>query len=198
MRRVGRALRLPDLAKDHPGISSGIAGALVEAADVCFQSQGHSPGVELAALRSKEIPSSIEPAEVETLAFAVEWPASEENVFAAWDDPGPATEWGATAVAIQLARELVDRVVIRRARRSSCGPEPTGFDYWLGPNKGSEDGLQGKTRLEVSGIRNGARSKIEQRARERRRQIRQSDASLLPGLVIVVEFGKPVARVIQI
>jgi hypothetical protein len=48
-------------------------------------------------------------------------------------------------------------------------------------------------RLEVSGIRNGNRGKINARVKQKTEQTRASDAQGLPAYIIVVEFSRPVS-----
>ncbi len=99
------------------------------------------------------------------------------------------TAWGASGVAILVAKEITGLVVTERSVKG------TGFDYWLGED--DEDALpfQGrKARLEVSGILRGTPQDIEARVRRKKKQISPSD-HLGPGLVGVVEFGNPIARV---
>ena len=71
----------------------------------------------------------------------------------------------------------------------------TGFDYWLGEE--SENTMQRKARLEVSGIRNDTASVVHARVRRKIDQISPSALTYpgMPGFVIVVEFGTPLAQV---
>ena len=50
-----------------------------------------------------------------------------------------------------------------------------------------------KARLEVSGIRTGSNSTVSARVEQKLRQISVSSGNL-PGIVVVVEFGTPLAR----
>lgn len=77
--------------------------------------------------------------------------------------------------------------VIERSRR--C----TGFDYWLGDE--TDELLQHKGRLEVSGIRRGENRDVQARVRQKLKQTDRSDDLKLPAYVIVVEFGEPLAEV---
>jgi hypothetical protein len=65
---------------------------------------------------------------------------------------------------------------------------------------GSIDNLdtlfQCKTRLEVSGIRNGSQSILQSRVNMKLKQINPSDA-VAPGYVCIVEFGTPRSRIIE-
>ena len=96
----------------------------------------------------------------------------------------PATEWGATGIAVLLAKEETGHAVVSRS------PKGTGFDYWIGEES---DVFQGKARLEVSGILHGDNQVINSRIKEKKRQISRSDSSGYPGYVVVVEFGQPAA-----
>jgi hypothetical protein len=85
----------------------------------------------------------------------------------------------------------------------SCGLEVlqrskkgTGFDFWLGPATSKEAMFQGKIRLEVSGMRFGDDSEINSRVRQKLKQTDRSDGTF-PAVVVVVEFGRPVAKNVE-
>ena len=80
--------------------------------------------------------------------------------------------------------------VIERSRKG------TRFDYLLGTKDSPGPYLQKKACLEVSGIRQGTDANIDSRVKEKLNQIRRSDI-MLPGYVVVVEFGAPKAKVIE-
>jgi hypothetical protein len=54
----------------------------------------------------------------------------------------------------------------------------------------------GKSRLEVSGIRRGDPRSIAARVNRKKRQMSRS-GTRLPGIVVVVEFSTPLARVLD-
>ena len=100
------------------------------------------------------------------------------------------TEHGAYGVAILLVLALTEYTIIERSRKG------TGFDFWLGNNKNEENLFQGKSRLEVSGIRRGDRQVISERIKRKRIQIGMGDGKL-PGIVVVVEFSMPHSRIVN-
>ncbi|MBW4623103.1 MAG: hypothetical protein KME17_27560 [Cyanosarcina radialis HA8281-LM2] len=55
--------------------------------------------------------------------------------------------------------------------------------------------FQRMARLEVSGIRQGNRSQINARVKQKTKQTRASDAQGLPAYIIVVEFSRPMSIV---
>ncbi|MEG3845987.1 hypothetical protein QT971_01810 [Microcoleus sp. herbarium19] len=84
---------------------------------------------------------------------------------------------------------FVRRVLFTVIERSRKG---TGFDYWLGIQDSTATlPFQRMARLEVSGIRQGNRSQINARVKQKIEQTRASDAQGLPAYIIVVEFARP-------
>jgi hypothetical protein len=150
---------------------------LAQAAMVCLDHQGHGPGVGLAVDGTF------------TARFSLSWSdAVTQAMRRFWNDLEEATQQGAYAIAIVLLHALTGFTVIERSRKG------TGFDWWLG----TEDNLfQGKARLEVSGILQGSHRRIKSRIKSRIMQTQRSDALGLPAYVVVVEFGKPRAEVVE-
>ena len=100
-----------------------------------------------------------------------------------------ATEHAAYGVAFLLVLGQTDYTVMAKSRRG------TGFDYWLGTGE-DDRGLpfHEKERLEVSGIRSGDETQIKARVNQKLKQVRRSDDTRLPALVIVVEFSHPITQ----
>lgn len=170
-------IALRSLESGHPGLTPAAGRSLVEAAAVCLEDQGHPLTAPL-NLTGKTTGTPM-----------IERPEVDEQMRRTWHDDQEATEKGACAVAIVLVQQMEGWAVIQRSRKG------TGFDYWLGL---VDDSLfESKTRLEVSGIRNGTESSVAQRVREKEAQI-SSVPSHLPGLIVVVEFGVPQARVVAV
>ena len=125
--------------------------------------------------------------------YALAWPRVTDQTLRTWADLQEATEYGATAIAVLLAKREVGYAVIERAVKG------TGIDYWLG-HETSGPPFQHKARLEVSGILsvkgsyNDVARAVASRVRQKLRQTRPSSGSL-PAYVIVVEFGTPLAEV---
>ena len=106
-----------------------------------------------------------------------------------------ATEFGATAVAVLLAKRETGYVVIERAMKG------TGIDYWMGDDSEGPP-FQRKARLEISGIlhatgnRGAVMRAVAARVRQKLGQTGRF-GNLLPAYVAVVEFGMPLAEVRQ-
>ncbi len=154
---------------------------MAEAAGVCLELQRHSQGV---LLRVRGNVSK---------RHELIWPSIDAQTFRTWADRQEATEYGATAIAVLLAKNEIGHTVIERAVKS------TGIDYWLG-HEAEGPPFQRKARLEISGILrvDGSDSDVEKavakRVKDKLRQT-QSSSGLLPVYVIVVEFGSPLCEV---
>ena len=174
-------LDLNELKAGIPAITPVWGSALAEAASVCLETQGHRQGVRLivTGLIVKDV--------------ALSWPATSDQTFRTWADLQEATQFGATAIAVLLAKKEIGYTVIERAVKG------TGIDYWLGYETDGPP-FQSKARLEVSGILNAresygsVESGIAKRVGEKIKQS-QTSAGSLPAYIIVVEFGRPIAEV---
>lgn len=159
-------------------ITPAIGNLLAEAAAVCLESQGHTQEVIL------DVDGNIH------ARYSLKWRMlAGEKVDTAWNDADYATEHGAAAIAIMLAKQVIGYDVIERSRRG------TGIDYWLG--EASDVTYQSKARLEVSGIRRGDNVDIQRRLTIKLAQTMRSDTMRggLPVYVVIIEFSKPVAEV---
>ena len=174
----GKQLDLSLLAKGLGVITEAYGASIAEAAAVCLDDQGHEKTVRLAVSGS-----------VRT-AYAVCWNDSTEQARRCWNDEPYATEHGAYAVGILIARDITGLNVVDR----SC--KGTGFDFWLGEDS-SELPFQNKARLEVSGIRKKNDSAFRARSSQKQEQTKASDSSSLDAYVIVVEFGTPRSHVVK-
>jgi len=174
-------LALNDLAAGTPGLTPECAASLAQAASVCLEEEGHAPGAVI------DIDGSFQ------RRFNLQWDEATTQMRRCWADSDEATEFGACGVATLLIHALTDLTIVQRARRGN------GFDYWLGRRDDDPDLLfQGRTRLEVSGVRKGGDSIVNAREREKLRQVeRFANPSVAgtPAIVIVVEFGTPRSRV---
>lgn len=151
---------------------------MAEAAGVCLESQGHTPGARLAVSgRNRR-------------NYSLQWPLISAQSRRTWDDPEEATETGASGIAALLIIRETGYAPIARSRKG------TGIDYWLGDTADATD-LEYKARLEVSGIRRGDSRTVSARVRQKLAQTDPSDPSGLPAYVIVVEFSSPRAEVRQ-
>jgi hypothetical protein len=104
-------------------------------------------------------------------------------------DPEVAVERGACGIAIVLVTAMSGYTVVHRSYKS------TGVDYFLGDR---EDFLfQSKARLEVSGILRGSEREVRRRIKSKVEQTKQSDAMQIPAVIVIVEFSRPVVKVVQ-
>lgn len=157
-----------------PGIlSTANAMASAEAAGVCFEISGHSPGAHMPV--SGDL----------STGHDVVWILSSPAAFSAWADHPKAVEEGATGIAMLLILEETGRVTVERSSKG------TGFDHWLSTPTDAEDGL---ARMETSGILRGTEKAIRDRVRQKLKQTERSDGTKLPAFAIVVEFSRPEAR----
>lgn len=171
-----RVLDLRDLGDGTMvGLSPEVGGSLAQAGAVCLESQQHESGVEL--LFTGPI----------TGRHPLHWEPPNEQARRTWCNEIDATESGAAGVALLLARRLLGYVATSRSRHG------TGFDYWLGPDIDG-DPIRDKVRLEVSGIRKGSPADITRRVRQKLSQMHRG-GSAVSGYAIIVEFGRPTARV---
>ena len=119
--------------------------------------------------------------------YSVQRLAITDQLRSTHSDAQDATEWGACGLAILIICDLTPYTIVERAWKGG------GFDYWLG-NK--DDPLfQKRARLEVSGILDGDKSAINTRIKLKLSQSDASDNTETPAYAIVVEFGKPTARI---
>jgi hypothetical protein len=173
-------LYLQDLTPDMTGMTIELRSTFAQAAAVCFESQGHTPGVALIIRGSQ------------AGAHHAFWEPVSQMMRDSWDDPNEATESGAVGVAVVLVNRLLDKKVMKRARIG------TGFDYWLAECKEEEsvDMFEKTTRLEVSGIRQAEDRTVDARVEQKLKQTRRSNNDF-PVIVVVVEFGTPQAKIVS-
>jgi hypothetical protein len=171
-----RALDLDELGHGMPGLSPRAGAALAEAASVCLDDAGHP--IPVALLVDGDHSESLD----------LTWSAVSDQHRRTWADEQYTTEQGAYGVAILVVRLARGHTVLERSRKG------TGFDYWMGEDDGTL--FASKARLEVSGIRRGDPGQVSARAKQKTEQIGVS-SGLLPGIVLVVEFGKPLARLLD-
>ena len=167
-------IALSSLALGRKGLSPEYGAVLAQAASVCLLEQGHRQ------------PTNLDVSGTHDMQASLAWTIPTEEAKRTWNDEQYATEHGAYCIAALLV-ESRGLEIIERSRKK------TGFDFWLG-DLGSTDPLfQGKSRLEVSGLRNADRSTVESRVKQKINQTKVSDGTL-PAIIVVVEFGTPRAR----
>ena len=203
----GRTILMPEpldlndlTAGDNPGITPEKGSELAQAGAVCLEAQGHATGAHLTVHGDYDN------------CYQLAWTPATPQARRTWNDDDEAIEDAAAGISVLLANRIIGQAVIVRARKSSP-QHSTGFDYWLGDDRADDmtdaeraateslshtlydANLVARSRLEVSGIRNGNDSVIKARVRRKLRQMRPSDALGLPGYAIIVEFGHPLAEV---
>jgi len=175
-----RKLVLTKLAEGLPAVTPAFGAALAEAGAVCFEEQNHPNGVEL------KVDGAF------TAKYTVYWQEVTAQMLRCWNDYEVTTEHAAYGVACLLILDLTGYTVIERRRKGD------GFDFWLGEEKSeSELPFQKKARLEVSGIRRGNHSRVQERVRQKLEQVKPSDSLGLPAYVVVVEFSTPLSKVVK-
>ena len=103
-----------------------------------------------------------------------------------YDDPEEATEEGADAIAILVARHVLDRIVFRRL------PKKTGADYRM--RRSSEPDQDNYERLECSGIGEGKDS-AQARLKEKLAQLASYSAHR-SGHAVVTRFGREPVEIV--
>ena len=150
---------------------------MAEAASVCLKANGHGSPVTFAVRGKYEC------------SAALTFLAVTDQMHRTHGDPDVATERGACAIAILLVCTLSEYTVVHRSYQG------TGVDYFLGHK--SDFLFQHKARLEVSGINTGSETDIRRRKRIKLEQAQRSDALQIPAIVVIVEFSRPMAEVVQ-
>jgi len=169
---------LNDLEKGMQGIEPARGTSFAHAAVVCLEEGSHLSGVPM--LVDGDFHSE----------FRVFWRKINDQIRRSWADFQDATEKGAYGVAALLIVRLTENTVVERARKGK------GFDYWLGPRNGGAELFQNAARLEVSGILRGDAGDIRQRLKAKLAQIKPDRR--FASFVVVVEFGKPTARMVKV
>jgi hypothetical protein len=161
-----------------PGLTPAWGAVMAEAASVCLESQGHGLMVGLA----------VEGEFTEQLVL--ERLRISEQMRNAYRHDERTTENGAYGVALLAVCRLMERTVILQSWQS------TGFDYFLAPE--GEDQFQESILLEISGIRRGMEGTIRGRVREKIVQMQtHSPFPVERGLIAIVEFSRPLLRVVK-
>ena len=172
-------LDLNDLASgDIPAITPILGAMMAEAASVCLESQGHIAS-NTVLVTSGYVSKN----------YSLIWNPTTPQALRAYRNENRTTEHGAEGVATLIAHTELEHTVIEASRIG------TGFDWWLGEE--NDETFQRKGRLEVSGIRRGSDRDIDARVSEKLAQTSRSDDAGLPAYVIVVEFGRPAAKVVE-
>jgi hypothetical protein len=178
-------LVLSELEKGVPALTPTLGKVMAECCAVCLDDQKHSKGVIFKVASDKEGKQAQD--------FVIQdWEIVTENLKRCWRDLNEATELAASGIAILLIIQLTEFTTVERAVRT------TGIDYWLGTKEDAGQNIFSRhARLEISGLLSGTESQIRSRVRYKLKQAQQSDYSMLPAFIVVVEFGNPLARVVK-
>jgi len=166
------------LGEGMTALTPAMGRVLAEAAAICLDHAGHTPKAVLVVLNDSE------------REFLLDWPPVSDQMRRTFADLQEATQFGACAVSIVLVKVMIGFEVLER---SWIG---TGFDYWVG-NEGDGLPFDNMARLEVSGILNGNHTDVKSRVKQKVKQVSVSDNLKIPAIVSVVEFGKPIAKVVH-
>ncbi len=175
-------LNLNDLSRGLPAITPNWGATLAEIAGVCLESQKHTQGTQLCLYGYRDN------------VYGLTWPVVTGQARRTWNDLREATQFGAAAIAVLIAKREIGYAVVDRAVIG------TGIDYWMGDESDGPP-FQNKARLEISGILkadgdgNNVKREVSARVREKLTQTDPSDHTAIPAYVVVVEFGSPVAEV---
>lgn len=159
-----------ELGKHH-NLTPAMGASLSHAAAVCMNDRGHALNVSAIGKGAYTRNYTLKRCDVT------------DEISRTWNDMQEATEEGACGVAlVQVAKESKYHV-IERSRKG------TGIDYWLGDKDSFL--FQRKARLEVSGSLNGDEKELNRRLQIKIKQTKQSDATKLPAIIVIVGFTHP-------
>jgi hypothetical protein len=167
-------LNLEDLRMGIMGLTPEFGSFCLQACTACLEKSNHTSGIMLPLAGSKQS------------NFTLNWTSSvNEQIRRNWSDSDEATEYGATAVAILLSKEISMHNCIERSSKG------LGFDYWLG----DEDSLgvfQRKARLEISGIfKESPSNTVESRAKQKGARVKKSNFLNMNAHICIMEFSNP-------
>lgn len=170
------AVVLASKANNAFGMSPQMIQTFEQAARVCLHKNAHDRPVSMTLQHEGVRPRC--------KAVRVQWKRPTAKQLRSFGDE--ATEFGAVAVALHLMREVHGYVNCTRSRRG------TGFDYWIGKTPGPL--MNGKVRLEISGILAGSDAEVAKRSREKVEQMKKGGVAGA-GFAAVVNFGPPASRI---
>ncbi len=161
-------LPLLNMADRHPGLTSALAEAYLQAARVCLD-RHHIPPQEF----------TIENGKFESRTI-VDWQPADQRSQLAWANANDATRDGAYVCALAATELHMGLCAVKRAETL------TGADYYIAPLGRDAEYLEDCLRLEVSGT-NLDISEVHRRLRNKVSQA-ELGASSLPALAVVVGF----------
>ena len=160
----------------HDGLTPEIAAGLTQAACVCLDRHYAPPtNVSIADNGQRTVAS-------------VTWDVTSDQVRAAWANELDATRDGAYAMALAGVEVITGLVGVRRAETL------TGADYWLAEPDATTEHLEGRIRLEVSGVDIGGPQVIGSRLAAKLRQLERGKSGSA-GIACVVGFRERLIRV---
>ena len=156
------------------GLTQEFGSFCLQACTVCLENSNHLNGVS--AILTETYPDNLQ----------LNWTSIvDQQVIRNWKDLQEATEYGATAIAILLVKELTEFNCIERSSKG------LGFDYWLG----EEDNFglfQNKAKLEISGIlKETETNSLEIRTKIKENQTMKSAFLNMNAHICVTEFSNP-------
>jgi len=168
-----------------PVITEGLFGIHKESCIVCLESNGHSNGVELKLLFDNN----------ESLCKVVYSGNLTQRLIKSYADKNKTTDYAAAAISLILIREYTNFTV-----EEATSPTGNGIDYYLVDKNESHDEdlfYNYSAFLEVSGIRletkdNTVKKRLDDKLNRLKRYCHDFSQ---PTFVIIVEFGKPYARI---
>ena len=155
------------MREDHPGLTTSVAGAIIEALSVVLHRHGTSPttfAVDDAGATSE---------------YRVSWRKPSDRVRATHADASRATESAAELVAILVIRVTRGLVVVQRA------PRGTRNDFYVGR---AGEGFESATLLEVAG--RDEVGDLSGLLAQKKSQAR-SNPDGLPAIAAAVRFARP-------
>ena len=161
-----------------PGITPDIGTFFQQAAVVRLESKDHQPSITLNVRGDY------------TGDYILSWTTVSDQTRRLLDGADTTTENGAIGVAFVVAHRETGYAVHSVHGKAGGG----GFDYWLADEVTS----QFKARLEATGIGEGNDARIEERRKEKLKQIERSNSWGFVGLIVVVEFGTPLVEIVEI
>jgi hypothetical protein len=174
------SLDLTALSSGMRGLSAVTGAYYAEACAVCLEERGHGEECTLSVTGTY------------SNQFRIIRPDVTDQIRASHGDYERATEDGACGLSILAVSKLTNLEVLHQSRKG------TGFDYALSPRGGFL--FRDCVRLEVTGIRNDpGDAEIERRVIARKERFAKfGDQGIPPAIIVVIEFGRPIAHVEQV
>lgn len=164
--------------KDHCTLTPIRCADLAEAAAVCLNHYQHKQPVKVVIEGDLEGQLYLEYDEVT------------QQMKDTRNDMDYTVEAGAYCLAILVIEQLTNFKVVKQSQKR------TGVDYFLAKKQAAYS-FQAHGRLEVSGKLKGTKGEINQRLKEKIEQSKKSDYMKTPAFVVIVEFSRPLIKIVQ-